>query len=246
MARLLLLHGFTGAPSSWQAVLNELPSDVQAFAPHLTGHGSPPAALSVQSFEAEVDRLASLLSKGSWQVAGYSLGARLALGLLARHRDRFERAVLISGRPGLENATERAARVVSDEQLARMLDEQGLAAFVEHWEGLPLFATQAGLDRAAREGERARRSSHEARGLSHSLRVTGLGHMPSYWAELSRITTPIDWVVGALDPAFCALGETVVGKLPNATLCRVDGAGHNLLLERPSEVAKVIARGSFK
>lgn len=246
MAGLLLLHGFTGAPSSWDAVLSELPGDVGAFAPYLTGHGAPAAALEVQSFEAEVDRLASLLSEGTWQVAGYSLGARLALGLLVRHAHRFERGILISGRPGLESPADREARVASDGNLARMLDERGLSAFVDHWENSPIFATQRRLPSELLASERARRMSHEALGLAHSLRVTGLGRMPSYWSALPRVLASIDWVVGALDASFCAVGEAVVGMLPKARLSRVPDAGHNLLLEQPSEIAKIIARGSFK
>ena len=88
--------------------------------------------------------------------------------------------------------------------------------------------------------------SHEAVGLAHSLRVTGLGRMPSYWGELGQLSTPIEVLVGALDPSFCALGEAVVGKLPHARLTRVADAGHNLPLEQPGEVARVITRGSSK
>lgn len=244
MRQILLLHGFTGAPSSWEAVERELPSDVRVLAPRLTGHGVPPTALEIQSFDQEVDRLAAALAPGAWEVAGYSLGARLALGLLVRHTQRFVRAVLVSGRPGLETPEEREARVASDEALALALERDGLEVFLNHWERLPLFASQRLLPGELRAAERVRREGHEASGLAHSLRVTGLGRMPSYWNELGRLALPVEVLAGALDSTFCALGEAVVGKLPNARLSCVGNAGHNLLLERPAEVARAIARGS--
>lgn len=245
MRQFLLLHGFTGAPSSWSAVTSELPGDARVLAPLLTGHGRPAVALDVQSFDAELDRLASLLSPGEWEVAGYSLGARLALGLLVRHRERFSRGILISGRPGLKSPEERVARIATDEELARGLERNGLDSFVDRWERLPLFATQRGLPADVRAAERARREGHEAIGLAHSLRVTGLGQMPSYWDHLEELEIPIEVLAGTLDTPFCALGEAVVGKLPKARFSCIANAGHNLLLERPGEVARAIARASF-
>ena len=244
MRQLLLLHGFTGAPSSWRAVESELPHDVRVLAPLLTGHGRPPTAPEIGGFDEEVDRLVGMLGAGDWEVAGYSLGARLALGLLVRPPRRFIRAVLISGRPGLQASHERDARIAADEALALALERDGLESFVDSWEKLPLFASQSTLSDELRRSERARRESHEASGLAHSLRVTGLGRMPSYWNDLERIGVPVEVVVGELDRTFCAIGDAVVGKLPKARLSCVTDAGHNLLLERPAAVARAIAGGT--
>jgi pimeloyl-ACP methyl ester carboxylesterase len=92
---LLLLHGFTGAPGAWDAVRAQLPA-ATVEVPWLIGHGVPEAAPEVCDFEAEVDRLAALLAEPC-VVAGYSLGARLGLGLLVRHPEKVRAAVLISG-----------------------------------------------------------------------------------------------------------------------------------------------------
>jgi 2-succinyl-6-hydroxy-2,4-cyclohexadiene-1-carboxylate synthase len=243
MRRLLLLHGFTGTKSSWDEVERALDESVETLALSLTGHEKPITAPEISTFEAEVDRLESQLSPGPWEVIGYSLGARLALGLLVRHPERFTRAMLISGRPGLETQAERDERCARDERLAQTLERNGLDAFIDSWEREPLFGSQLELPELTRQGERARRMSHDPRGLAHSLRVTGLGRMPNYWPCLAALQMPIEVLAGSLDPAFCALGEAVVGKLPKARFTRVPGAGHNLLLERPHEVARAIARG---
>jgi 2-succinyl-6-hydroxy-2,4-cyclohexadiene-1-carboxylate synthase len=241
LADLLLLHGFTGAPSSWDAVTHALPES-RAVVPWLTGHGQPAAALDVGGFEAEVDRLATIAPENAL-VAGYSLGARLALGLLLRHPGRFRGAVLISGSPGLEHEIERAARRQRDSDWCTLLADGGVAGFVERWQAEPLFASQARLDDASRASERARRLAHSEAGLCHSLRVTGLGEMPNYWPRLGEIRVPVTLLAGALDPRFCSTAKAVVGQLPHGDFAEIPEAGHNLLLERPEAVASVIAKG---
>jgi 2-succinyl-6-hydroxy-2,4-cyclohexadiene-1-carboxylate synthase len=242
LAELLLLHGFTGAPSSWDLVQRALPGQ-RAVVPWLTGHGRPAAALEVDGFEAEVDRLA-LLAPERALLVGYSLGARLAIGLLVRHPERFRGAVLISGSPGLEHVAERTARRQRDADWCQLLAEGGLSAFVERWRAEPLFASQSRLDEATRVQEQARRLGHTETGLAHSLRVTGLGEMPSYWSRLGEIRLPVTLLAGALDARFCGTARAVVGKLPSGHFCEIPEAGHNLLLERPDAVASAIAKGS--
>ncbi|HWA75007.1 MAG TPA: alpha/beta fold hydrolase [Polyangiaceae bacterium] len=241
MANLLLLHGFTGAPSSWDTVVAALPG-CHPVMPWLTGHGSPPAALERDTFEGEVERLL-LLAPAECVLAGYSLGARLALGMLARAPNRFSAAVLVSGSPGLADESERALRRQRDAAWCDVLSRQGLAAFVERWQGEPLFASQTGLPERTRAAERERRLGHTAAGLCHSLRVTGLAEMPSYWPALSRINCPVSLLAGALDRKFCDIAAGVVRKLPNGYFAEVPEAGHNLLLERPEAVASAIAKG---
>jgi 2-succinyl-6-hydroxy-2,4-cyclohexadiene-1-carboxylate synthase len=209
----------------------------------LTGHGRPTAALEVDGFEAEVDRLARLAPERALLV-GYSLGARLALGLLLRHPERFRGAVLISGSPGLEHDAERAARRQRDADWCQLLSEGGLSSFVERWQAEPLFASQSRLDQATRNEEQARRLGHSEAGLCHSLRVTGLGEMPNYWSRLGEIRVPVTLLAGSLDPRFCGTAKAVVGKLQGGHFSEIPEAGHNLLLERPDVVASVIAKGS--
>ncbi|MGC4088456.1 MAG: alpha/beta fold hydrolase [Polyangiaceae bacterium] len=243
MASLLLLHGFTGAPSSWAAVTAALAQDVDVLAPPLCGHGDPPTAPHVDTFDDEIERLLGLLPTGFVHVAGYSLGARLALGLTLRAPSRVSHLTLISGRAGLASEAERSERRDVDERVAQQLERDGLEAFVRRWEDQALFATQRELPASAREAERARRLSHTAPGLARSLRATGLGSMPDYGPELGRLQQPVEVLAGARDSAFCTLGEAIVSKLPRARFTRVAEAGHNLLLERPTEVARAIARG---
>lgn len=234
----LLLHGFTGAGVSWRPVVDALPG-WELRCPDLLGHGAD--GVEADSFEAEVDRLVAEMPPGPFVVAGYSLGARLALAALVRHAGRVRAGLLIGGHPGLTNLDERAARRSADAGRARALRERGVEAFVDEWERLPLFATQRSLPSARLAEQRALRLRHDAEGLARSLEVLGLGAMPGYATELESVSQPVQLLVGERDDKFSRLAERSAAALPDVRLDRVPGVGHNVLLERPDAVVAALA-----
>ncbi len=247
--KVVLLHGFTGGPTSWDAVVAGLArGGADSLCLSLLGHAGGPAreahAPLPTSFEAEVDRLASSLPRGPLHLVGYSLGARLALGMLVRHRVRFESATLIGVHPGLDSAAERAARVQADQALADQLLAQGLPAFVAKWEALPLFETQRSLPPARQRLQRAQRLAHSPEGLAAALRTLSLGSMPSYWDELAQLDLPLNLVVGGRDTKFLALAERMASCLPQARLEVIGSSaapvGHNVVLEAPDPIVRLI------
>ena len=240
MSPLLALHGFTGSPLSWDF----LPERTGLLAPALVGHAGAIDDAPVASFDDELDRLATWLpDSGTAHVLGYSMGARLALGLAVRHPARVSRLTLVSGHPGLTSDTERLARRASDAAWCELLSARGLPAFVDVWEAQPLWATQAGLTDRAREQKRRERLSHSAQGLVHALRCTGLAEMPVYGLQLPEIRVPVTLIAGESDTKFSALACAMALRLPRARLEILPGAGHDLLLERPEFITEVIRRG---
>ncbi|MCP3964539.1 MAG: alpha/beta fold hydrolase [bacterium] len=238
-ARVVCLHGFTGSPASWDAVVEKLPADFQVERLALSGHDHRPP--TVDGFVEEVDRLAGLLRRPC-HLAGYSLGGRVALGLLARHPDLFTSATLIGAHPGLRTEAERRQRRAADEELSRRLKREGIEAFVDFWESLPLFVSQGSASAEALELQRAIRLGHDAHGLAHSLRALGLGAMPDYGADLERIDLPVHLMAGEADLKFARLARSMAASLPRATVEVVPSAGHNLILEAPGAVASAIER----
>jgi 2-succinyl-6-hydroxy-2,4-cyclohexadiene-1-carboxylate synthase len=230
-----MLHGFTGS----QASFARLAMPRFAIAPTLGGHLSQPASAD---FWAEVEWLAAL-APGATELFGYSLGARLALGLLARYPKRFERAVLVSAHPGLYTETQRIERRKHDDRFVRLLRERGLAEFVSAWEEQPLWQTQRALPSTVRAGKRLERLSHTAEGLARSLASVGLGQMPNLRAQLTRAACPVDFLVGAHDTKFEALSQELCSIMPRARLRVAENAGHDLLLERPQFCSSFLSQG---
>jgi 2-succinyl-6-hydroxy-2,4-cyclohexadiene-1-carboxylate synthase len=238
---LLCLHGFTGSPQSWDFLEQARNTRV---APALLGHAGSEATSDVLRFEDEVDRLAALITHSEpVHVLGYSLGARLALGLALRHPSRVSRLTLVSAHPGLESDADRTTRRASDAAWCELLQARGVPAFVEAWQALPLWASQVQLPAAHRAQKQKERLSHTASGLCRSLRVTGLAEMPHYTPALAQLQIPTDVLAGALDEKFCDLAKIIAKNLSRARLEIVPNAGHDLLLERPDFITEVIRRG---
>ena len=238
----MLLHGFMGAPASWDAVISVAGFDGQTIRPRLLGHGDDWARNTSKSFETEVDRLGALAAQMTEPryLGGYSLGARVGVGLLARYPDLFAGALLIGLHPGLEDESARRSRRALDQGRAETLRGQGVSAFVDAWERLPLFATQARLSEATAATQRQIRTGHDAEGLARSLEVLGLGSMPHYpigaWAQKPAITL----MAGELDPKFRDLALLASNSAPGIEVVIVEGAGHNLLIEGARQVAREI------
>ena len=219
--RLALLHGFAGDPAAWDDVRAALP-DAHAYA--LPGHGGGPVAAS---WDANLAQVAAAL-RGDELVVGYSLGARVALGLVATGR--ITRAVLVSVNPGIPDA-ERAARRASDARWAELLRTGGMAAFVAAWEAQPLFATQTRVSPTRLAARRARRLALDPEQLARSLETMGLAEMPDHRGALDHRVTLI---AGADDPRYAAIAAAA----PRHHL--VTGAGHDVPLEQPAALAAAL------
>lgn len=238
----MLLHGFTGSPRSWDPVLEQIDLDQMPLRPMLAGHGSDWRSRQVASFRSEVDRLASAASslRRPRLIGGYSLGARVALGILVEHPGLFDGALLVSVHPGLECEAVRTERAEVDASRARVLRERGLRQFIAQWESEPLFETQRDLPDGVLQKQRAIRLDHVASGLAHSLDVLGLAVMPNYGEALLCSDVPVTIVAGARDQKFRDLTFSLADRSPELEAVIIEGAGHNPLLEAPQAVAEAM------
>lgn len=234
---LVLLHGFLGAPAAWNAVLAALPRHGPVWCPWLPGHG--PAAPSPPTWGETVQALAAMLPEGA-VLAGYSLGARLALAATLQRPGRARATLLVGGHVGPAGAAERSERAALDAERAAALRGGGLAAFVDAWEALPLFATQRALPPETQAAQRAGRLAHDPQALAWAFEVAGLACMPDLRPGVTAAQQPLRFLTGAMDTRFAALGASLEHP-PWVRHHSVPGAGHNLLLEAPAAVAASLA-----
>jgi len=177
--RTLVLHGFTG---SGGPLLRFFPG---AEAPVLPGHAHAPDATA---WNDALDELGRLLDPGRpVTVFGYSMGARLALGLALRRPDAIASLVLESGTAGIADDEERTRRKAEDDALADFVERSGIEKFVERWEQHPTLASL----RPFAAQLRPERLAHRPGGLASALRRLGAGAQPSYWDVLAGLRAPV-------------------------------------------------------
>lgn len=220
-----LLHGFAGDPASWDDVA------IAGARIALPGHlGGGPVA---PTWAANLDAIAQRI--GSCDVAiGYSLGARVALGLVAAGH--VPRAILISVNPGIADGAgdERAARRASDAAWAHRARTAGIAAFLAAWQDQPLFASQARAPADRRAARAARRLALDPEQLARSLEAMGLAEMPDY---RGAVDGRVALIAGADDARYVAIARS----LP-APLEIVADSGHDPVLEQPAALTQAIER----
>lgn len=240
---VVLLHGFTGSSANWHLVMERLAGSFRVLAIDLTGHGQSDAPTEIERYTMPTiaDDLGVLLGRFNALPAhwlGYSMGGRLALYTAVNHPQWVRSLILESASPGLQDATERAARRQQDEALATRIESEGVEAFVNQWEKIPLFASQKRLPAEKRVALRAGRLANSARGLANSLRGMGAGAQPTLWERLGTIDKPTLLVAGETDDKFVALNRQMEEVIPDATLRIANGAGHNVHLERTNEYSE--------
>ncbi|MBK3496113.1 2-succinyl-6-hydroxy-2,4-cyclohexadiene-1-carboxylate synthase [Viridibacillus sp. YIM B01967] len=242
---VVLLHGFTGSSATWNKVMHLLGEQVRIIAIDLMGHGytDSPKNVAHYSMEKQVAVLHELLIQRNVDVftlVGYSMGGRVALAYALQYPDTVEQLILESASPGLQMADERAARAKADNVLADRLESEGIQAFVDYWESIPLFATQKSLPLDAQKEIRAERLSQNARGLANSLRGMSTGQQNSYWDELTSFVKPVILVTGELDEKFQEKAADMKKSLPNCTHIIVPKVGHAIHVENPETFATII------
>ena len=237
---VVLAHGFTQTGRLWGRFGQVLADGHRLVRVDLPGHGGSSDVradlVAGGALLAAAGAVGGAIESGSasFDLVGYSLGARFALHAALAWPDLVRRLVLIGGTAGIDDPDVRADRRRRDDALADGLASSGdVDGFVRRWLAAPMFA---GLVTPAP----AERRRNTAGGLASSLRLAGAGTQAPLWDRLSAVTTPTLVVVGATDLRFAALGRRLVAGLPDAVLSVVPGAGHAAHLHQPDLVARLV------
>ena len=236
---LLLIHGFTGSIQVWgEDLISGLAQAHQVVAVDLLGHGrsdvSPdPERYEVSEVLADLGQVLDALAIEEARWLGYSMGGRIALAGAVILPSRVSSLILESASPGLAEEGERKARRRADEALAEGILRGGMEAFVDHWMGLPLFATQGKLPPQVRARTRNLKLQNTPTALAACLRGIGTGAQPSFWNALPDLRIPVLVMAGEEDRKFTVVAERMAQRIPGAELRLIPRAGHAIHLENP-------------
>lgn len=252
-APVILLHGFAQTPRSWDAVANALRArGHEVHVPDLYAQARPFSLDAACRRVAEIVRDVARASGEPCVVVGYSMGGRIALETLARAQAAGERlplsALALEG-AGLGPADEAAREAfrARGDAWAADLRENGVAAFMDRWETLPLFASQRALSADVRARVRSDRVAHDAEELASSLTEAGQHCQAGEADSLAALACAAEcgvrvvYVHGSLDEKYGAVARRVAELVPAARIEGITRAGHNVHLEQPEAFARVVA-----
>jgi (E)-2-((N-methylformamido)methylene)succinate hydrolase len=229
---LLFLHGLGASGVVWQALARRLAPDWAPIAPDLPGHGESapapgPEGYAPQSLAGAVVGLLDALGVARAPVVGHSLGALVALAMVAEHPDRAPAAVLLD--PPVD--PERRNPDVAEVYRLRREPPGALEAYLAEGSGSPL---------AARALASVFRQADDAVFRTYLDAPAGA---PWAWDEAPLIGAPV--LVVQADPAAGGVlgdgaAEGFVARLPRGQLRRIPGARHAVHASHPEEVAEAV------
>ena len=197
-----------GHPSDWdeiRALLSQAGFDFQANA-----LGLQPC----DDWHANVQQLAQSID-GRSIVVGYSLGARLSLGLALEFPKKVAGLMFISGNPGLQSASQRDQRWQADQRLAKQLQTQSLEIFLENWYRQSVFAS---IPPEILEAEVQRKMLRADPAWPAILRGASVAKQPNYWPRLNELSMPTLVIAGENDEKYRDFAVQIGNKCANPNL----------------------------
>jgi pimeloyl-ACP methyl ester carboxylesterase len=227
---LVLVHGISSSGFSWEGIIPGLAAHFSPITIDLRGHGDsskPASGYLYDDYVSDLEHVLDALGLDRPLIMGHSLGGIVALWWAAKHPDKAAGLVIVDSplrsgeifRPSFDRWI--AENAMSTEDLA--------TAYRAH---NPIWTEEQAI-------RRARIMTSTATGVFSELKADSLAHDGvDRIAELTNITSPMLFVHGdpeagsQVHPADLASLEK---RLPNVTMARIEGAGHNLHRERMDE-----------
>jgi len=230
---LIFFHGFMGDHRDWIDITKRIGPQFNYLLIDLPGHGQNKKKRILR--EDYLIYLNSLISKfGRVSLIGYSMGGRILLSCLKQKSSNIEEIILESVGYGLEDRSDRGERLEADSKLLKGIE---LKAFLERWYSMDLFGNLNKSDLF--EGMIIRRNENHIDDLDYALNEFGLGHQDFLKVKIEEYPKPIFYLVGSHDSKYkkMAMNLSQNNKLKVEL---VEGAAHNIHLEKPGIFTKLL------
>jgi 3-oxoadipate enol-lactonase len=234
--RLALLHSLAMDHTFWNAVIADLPENIDVIAIDARGHGGSDKPHGPYSVELFADDLAHVLADAGWSsavLAGASMGGSVALAFAARHPRRVDALALID-----TTACYGDGAIVAWEERGQKALQSGMSALTGFQE-----------QRWFSDAFRATNPQVVAESIAVFLKNDPLAYLETcrmlghcdMRRALPAFAFPVAVVVGEEDYATpIAMAEAMQAAIPGATLNIINQARHYTPIEVPGIIADTI------
>ncbi|CAN0923899.1 Protein PHYLLO, chloroplastic [Linum grandiflorum] len=244
---VVFLHGLLGTGEDWIPIMKAVSGSARCISVDLPGHGETKTqdqSWSVERVSELLNKLIEDLTPGSVTLVGYSMGARIALHMALRHRDKINGAVIISGSPGLKDGLVRKIRRAKDDSRARNLITYGLHIFLSSWYAGKLWKSLR-CHPHYKEVVASRSRYGDAQRLAKALTDLSIGRQEPLWDDLKHCKLPLLFVVGAHDDKFKGIARRMLEEIETDTvseIVEVPASGHAVHLENPLHLIHALSQ----
>jgi pimeloyl-ACP methyl ester carboxylesterase len=237
---LILLHGFPSNSFAWRPVAERLAEHTRTVAIDTVGFGYSTRTLRRGlDPDSHVDRVARVMDALGIQqadLAGHSFGGGLAQRFAVRHPDRLRRLVLVA-------PVDAARRLpLSDGSLLSLFGAMLLPALARRIVARAMREVASGSGLAADEIAHGYVDPLLLPGTRRVLRRFVRAVAAAEGIDPSRIAAPTLVIVADRDRIVAPwVQRALAARIPGAQLAEVTGAGHTVQMERPDEVAWLMA-----
>lgn len=248
----------------WIPIMKGMSGSARCFSIDLPGHGGTiiqsheynkagrEPSLSIEVVASALCELLHCMIPGRVILVGYSMGARISLYMALRFSSKIIGAVLISGSPGLKEASLRGPRRASDDCRARWLIAHGLENFLDTWYAGEFWSSLRSHPHF--EQMLANRLKHEdVHALAKVLSDLSIGRQLSLWEDLKQCQTPLLLIAGEKDSKFKKIALEMCNEFGHCAeyidasgeLCEfveIPNSGHAAHVENPLHVLSALGR----
>ena len=237
---LLLISGLGLSSLAWAPAMPALVEGFTVITMDNRGTGRsdvPPGPYAIDDLADDSAALLRYLDYGPVSAVGWSLGGSVLQSLLIRHAELLDRAVLLSAFPSytsLQHAWLDAGLMVRREGL----DPVSVALSGMAWSFTPRLL--ADHSKATMQAEQGAGVPYPTSLAGFEAQAAGLRVYDSR-PELSRVTTPVQVLVGAEDVLTpVAQSAEIADLIPEAQLKVLPRGGHAMVLEYPADTLEAL------
>ena len=236
----LLLHGIGNYGRYWDFFADAIAGRLRLVAPDARGHGGsgrPADGYEPREFVGDAIAVLDALAIERALVVGHSMGGTHAIRIAATHADRVTRLVIVDAGPEpMREGAERARRLSLERPERFEYADEALAYLRRTSPGYreEVYANRMRWLFREDVGDFVWRSSRDAlTSIMSSAR-------DDLWHALRAIRCPVLLVRGTRSNVLSAdVAQRMLKTLADARLVELD-AGHNVALDRPTELAEAV------